>query len=285
MSKINNRRVERAKMSTAPMIYWDKKTIENIKRMALMPERADRVRLLFLLDASNFLRERIIDKAPSMEIGGKEINYAKKMMIGILEEQKEFDSVAMWLDGIERKVTEKNVSTLALYFRLVDTSPDWIKTMVANNPWPATLVPVIIGKKDAKIISRNIRDDEREYLEENILSRSRLIEKELDANGLNNAKISRGKNGVGTSAHDDIGYNVLRKETGFDGSKQQSHWRPAFMDLKKYIPILMKKVNGYMMSGNESLFNIPTQIKDIDMESFKRGEGFMKEIKALSPLT
>ncbi len=274
--------VPKAKVSTVPVIYWTADTIKNIGQMIQWPMRAEKARQLFLLDLSAFLVEKLEEKGGRIKFNDEEIDYEKNMHIGILEEEKGFDSVAMWLDEKKFKINEKTADNNALYFRVKDTSPDWVWALVENNPWPATMVPVPVSASDATVISRNIRKDERERLEASIMERKSDIEADFESKGMSVKIGSSVLHGI--DAYEDIGFNVLRKELGMDGTKQQAHWRPALKEMEKYVPELLRRVNEYMLTGNESLFNLPKDVESVDVKSFKSGEGFMKEIKAISPM-
>jgi hypothetical protein len=76
---------------------------------------------------------------------------------------------------------------------------------------------------------------------------------------------AQGVGGADLSVHDDLGYAVLQTEFGY-GRSQASHWRPAVRDLVTNMNALGEKFEKYLLTGNESLFEID---KDGDVSAGK----------------
>ena len=158
-----------------------------------------------------------------------------------------------------------------------------MEVLATYGPWPAFMVPVKVSKGDAVIISRKARQDEVEAFAERIYSRRGQIERKLRGAGAEDPQIESTENAVGVVVLEDVGYNVLRKEFGFDGEQQESHWRPALNVLKDEAPLVMKQMMGYLLTGHESVFQLSGDYAEISKSQFKQGVWFQNELAPFVP--
>jgi len=277
MSRV--RRFKRtAKASTIVQAVPSRATYKALKGTAKWKERFVEARMLFLLDVAGFMVRAIQEKAPDIRIGGDDVDYSEGLRIGILEEGDDENVIAIYMDGQKTKVTHSYAAKTVLYFQPIGGSPDWVRVLSVHGPWPAEMVPVKVGKDDAKIISRRARSDEIAALSSRLRENAVDIERQLLAQGASNPSVGDSNNGIGLSAHEDLGYNVLRVELGFGDEKQVAHWRPAFVETKKYASRCMSKVSEYIVSGDKLLFDLPQETGNINKTVLKNGSGFSKEI-------
>lgn len=241
------------------------------------PERLRNATTLLLMDVANYMVTELKRRAPEIFISGKKSDYAKDLRIGILESGEKRDVIAIYRGGVVSKMTEDSARGSVLYFIPKDGDPGWVRILMQYGPWPADIVPVHIPE-GVKIISRRARTDETKALYERINSQRNRIESDLRSAGADSPKIGITKNSIGLSVHEDLGHGVLRKEFGLDGEKQESHWRPVFVDTKKYAEKCMEKVIKYVKSGDENVFDLPTETDRIGESVIKEGSGFSKEI-------
>jgi hypothetical protein len=242
------------------------------------PERIREARRYFLLDIANYMRNELVLRKPTMRIGDKQWEYAKELIIGILEEARDSDSIAIYLKSEKEKIAQINMTSTLLYFSTKKDSPQWVSVLIKHGPWPAYLLPVKMKSKDALVISRIARDDEITVLDKEIMSNRVAIEQELEAAGLNVPVVGPSDNAVGLVANVDIGHQAARNEFGFLGKSQGAPWRTAFMETKKYAAQCMKKIATYIVNGDKNVFDLPSDIGKASKKVMKDGMGFYKEI-------
>jgi hypothetical protein len=264
--------------STIIQVGFDKKTIKLMHDIENeWTKRFEEARLFFLLDVGNYMYEEIKKRAPDIEIGGKNRKYAEDLRVGLLEEGEDEDVIAIYLDGEKAEITSDDKGRTVLYFKPHNGSPKWVSILMRYGPWPADMVPVKVEKNQSKVISRLARDDELKELSERLFRQRSKIELDLSKAGAKSPHVGYTDHGIGLMSHVDLGYNVLRKELGLDGQKQDPHWRPVFKDTKKYAKECMFKVIKYIETGNKNIFNLPKYDK-IGSSVIKDGYGFSKEI-------
>lgn len=242
------------------------------------PERICDARLFFLLDVANFMVEEIRKARVSLSVDGKDELYAEDLRIGILDEENNKSIIAIYIDGRTAEVTEKYATKTVLYFNSHTASPEWVSVLNRYGPWPSNMVPIEVNSTDARIISRLARRDEILALQEKIFINRNKIELDFLKAGSPKVDIGETTNGIGLKVFEDIGYNVLRKEFGFDGQKKIAHWRPAINKTKKYAIKCMSKVVEYIQTGDKNIFNLSSKSDKIGLSVIKSGEGFAKEI-------
>lgn len=270
-------------MATMPSVRLSEDSVRQLKDMEKWPHRIEKARSLFLLDVANFFKETLISIAPDVKIDGEDRNYAKDLRIAVLNHDRKSTTIALYLDGSQSVLTEKDLDTTVLYFRPTMNSPDWVQVLMMYGPWPANMVPVKLKRGDAKVIARRARGDEISIFAGRIdMDREEILNAFRNA-GATDVKIEASKYAEGSYVHDDIGFNVLRREFGWDGQRQVAHWRPAFKKTDQYIKKSMNKMVKYVITGNESVFDLPKEVGRVDMETFKLGEGFAKEIAPFAP--
>jgi len=250
--------------------------IEDMRKV--WPERIREARKYFLLDIANYMRNELILRKPTMRIEDKQWEYANELKIGILEETKDVDSIAIYLKSVKEKITKINMSRTLLYFSTKKDSPMWVSVLIKHGPWPAYLLPVKMKSKDALVISRIARDDEITVLDKEIMTKRVMIEQELEASGLNVPVVGPSDNAVGLIANVDIGHQAARNEFGFLGKSQGAPWRTAFIETKKYAAQCMKKIATYITNGDKNVFSLPDDIGKASKSVMKDGMGFYREI-------
>lgn len=242
------------------------------------PERACEARLYFLLDVADFMVNEIRKAKVSVSVDGEDKLYAEDLRIGILDDKNEESVVAIYLDGEKAEVTEEYATRTVLYFNSHMASPKWISVLNKYGPWPSNMVPIRVTSIHARIISRLARADELLALQEKMFINKERIELDFLKAGAPKVDIGETTNGIGLKVFEDLGYNVLRKEFGFDGQKKRAHWRPAIQKTKKYAVECMAKVVEYIQTGDKNVFNLSSESDNINLSVIKSGEGFAKEI-------
>lgn len=264
--------------STIIQVGFDRDTIKLMHDIENeWPKRINESILFFLLDVGNYMYEEVKKRAPDIEIGGKKRKYAEDLRVGLLEEGEGEDVIAIYLNGEKSEITSDDKGRTVLYFKPHNGSPKWVSVLMRYGPWPADMVPVKVEGDQAKVISRIARNDELNALSERLFRQRSKIELELSQDGARSPHVGYTEHGMGLMSHVDLGYNVLRKELGLDGQKQDSHWIPAFKETKKYAEKCMEKVIKYIETGNKNIFNLPVYDK-IGSSVIKDGYGFSKEI-------
>jgi hypothetical protein len=243
--------------------------------------RAEEAKMLFILDVSNFMLKEIQGNAPKISAAGGEMDYAKYLKVGIVDDGDVEDIVAIYMDGREVRVEEKELAMTVLYFNPKKGSPKWVSVLSKYGPWPAPLLPVKVTARDAETISRRARPDEVKALSDVLMQNKNKIEAELLAAGARSPSIDESENAVGLFVREDLGYNVLRRELGMDGEVQDAHWRPAFKATRKYAKKSLMKVAEYIRTGNKNVFDLLEKPGKIETSVVKEGEGFAKELDPL----
>lgn len=242
------------------------------------PERACEARLYFLLDVADYMVNEIQKAKVSISIDGEDKLYAEDLRIGILDDKNDESVIAIYLNGEKAEVTEEYATKTVLYFNSHMSSPKWVYVLNRYGPWPSNMVPINVTSTHAKIISRLAREDELLALQDRIFINKERIELDLLKAGAPKVDIGETTNGIGLKVFEDLGYNVLRKEFGFDGQKKRAHWRPAIEKTKKYAIKCMEKVVEYIQTGDKKIFNLSIESDKINSLVIKSGEGFAKEI-------
>ncbi len=202
---------------------------------------------------------------------------------------KKESSIALYFDSSKFKVSEKDEGKIALYFRPISGSPEWVGVLQRHGPWPTDMLPFHVHERQAKVVSRYAREDELNSLKGNLLHKRDIVEAELKMTKAPRSEIQGDEynassgNAVGIVANDDIGYNVLRTEFGYDGNKQVSHWRPALRELGDQIPSLMKKYLTYIQNGREDVFDIPVEVLKMTSADYNKGDYFAKALAPFAP--
>jgi hypothetical protein len=248
-----------------------------------IPNRLERGRELFLLELAGIIREEVQRKAPAVEIGDEKVDYAKELRIGLLSGVDDEEAVAIYFEGAAVVIPPGQVAKTVLFIRNMPGSPLWVGVLGRYSPWPADMLPVPMKPNEGKIISRKARIDEIRELSRRLYARRQEIENDLANAGAKNAKVEKTGFGTGIVVNEDIGYNVLRKEFGYDGGPQASHWRPALKAVKERIPEVAQKFIMYLTTGKESIFDLPNDIEDVSTSKFTEGEGFQKVLAPFAP--
>ena len=239
--------------------------------------------MLFLLAMANLVRKEIRKRAPKVQVGDEDMDYAKDLRIAIMSGMENADSVAIYFEHAEAELTEDRMGNTALFVRANSSSPEWVKVLVRFGPWPASMLPVQVKAHEGKIISRKARPDELKALSTRLYARRQEIERLLASTGADNPKVEQSSVAVGVVIREDVGYNVLRKEFGFDGDKQEAHWRPALKVLRDAIPFLIRRFNKYLMTGREHVFELPDEIFSLAAGRLQESEPFQKELAPFAP--
>lgn len=283
-SKYKYKKPRMSTVSSVPAIYFDRNSIRNMNELKFqMPKRLPRGRELFLLEIASILREEVKNKAPEVIIGGEEVDYAKDLRITILNGVDDMEAVAIYFDTVFVKLNNRNVDSTVLFISSIGGSPKWVSVLAKYGPWPANILPISVGKRDGRVVSRRARPDEMKALSERILGSRGEIENELRGAGAPQYVIGNPGHGVGMAVNEDIGFNVLRVEFGYNGEAQRSHWRPALKAVKDRIPKVGDKFIKYIMTGKESIFDLPKDIEDVNKAKIMEGAKFTKTIAPFAP--
>lgn len=226
-------------------------------------ERVERGRVLFLVEMASYLRRSIQKGAPTIKVGDQDLDYAKGLKIAIIDGVDDMDALSIYHDEVVAKMSDDKLAQSALFFRKHGSSPGWVDTLIAYGPWPAYLVPVKVSQREAKIISRNARQDELQALESRIYQNRAVIAEELNRLGASGVELRPNRMAAGVEVHEDIGYNVIRVELGYEGEKMVAHWRPALRATANRGGEVLRKLFLYLKNGNESVFDLPDDAEEM----------------------
>ncbi len=265
-----------------PAIFPTRRTVDVVNEMQKWKQRVTRGQELYLLEMARILREKLRNSAPDIKVGDKMVDYAKELRIAIADGIEENGAVCVYFENAEVELTVDRLGETALFFRKISSSPDWVDVLIKYGPWPAEMIPVAVKNTHAKVIARKARQDELQALSNRIYFRRQEIESLLSRAGASNPRVEKTENGVGVVVKEDVGYNVLRKEFGFDGEKQEAHWRPAIKALGEASQMVMRKLDRYILTGRESVFELPEDYGEISNAQFQKGSAFQKELAPFS---
>lgn len=274
--KFKRKKPKTSHISFTPAIYLTNKTAKVMTDIRNnWPKRVEEGRKIFLVQLSDYVRNEIVKKAP--EINGQ--NYARDLKIGFVSGVDDNDVVAIYFDDVSRKFKVDEKKNVVLMIGAHNKSPKYVYVLEDYGPWPSHILPIRLEEGDAKIVARNVRNDEMRSLESRIFSNKIEIENKLRAAGAKEVKIVVSKNAEGIEVHDDVGYTVLRKEFGFDG-QQEPHWRPALKKIKTIVKKLLDNYLYYIMTGRVA--EIP-DVDDISKNVLKKGEWFQNKLTPFLP--
>jgi hypothetical protein len=265
-------------MSTMPVIYLERSAVESFNMVAEMTGRMERGRELFLLEIAGIVIKGVKSKGVKVKIGNEDVDYAKDLRIAIVDGVSDYESVAIYFENSSVKLEAERLADTVLFVRALPSSPKWVDALIRFGPWPAELLPVHVMEKDAKLISRKARQDEIRAFADRIYDRRQEIERLLMSAGAKDPSIDSNDNAKGTIVNEDVGYNVIRKEFGFDGEGQEAHWRPALNMLEQELPLVMQKFIDYLETGRETVFDIPDKYGEISKSAVMEGMAFQKEL-------
>lgn len=277
-------------VSPVPAIFMTRKHIKMYNEMVLDAlDRADWGMMLFLLEAANIVKKKVQQLAPDLIVGKEKVAYADDLRIALLHVKKGNVAVAIYLDSKSFKVSEKDVEKIALFFQPMHGSPEWVDVLRQYGPWPSDMLPFYVPDRKARVISRRARKDEITALKNRILKQRKQIQRALKASKAPSYEIQEdgynatSGNAVGIVAREDMGYNVLRAEFGYDGESQNAHWRPALRALDDEVPNLMRKYIEYVENGRESAFDIPSEVLEMTSAQYRKGDAFARALAPYAP--
>lgn len=247
-------------------------SLKAMNEMLLWPDRVRTGRRLFMLAMAARCRDKVRALAP--KIDGED--YARDLRVGFVSGVDSDSMVAIYFEDKKRRLREKDAADAVLIVSALSNSPKFVFVLQQYGPWPASMLPVKLEPEEAKVIRRNVREDELNGIRRRILEKRIVIETELRNAGAPKVNIADGDNHVGLEAHDDIGFAVLRKEFGFHG-KQESHWRPAIRSLKAEMPRLLAIFLEYIKTGKSELFD-GEEDEPITAKKYSSGVGFQAKI-------
>jgi len=248
------------------------------------PQRMEKGRELFLLAMAEQVRSEVQRFAPEIKFGESEIPYAQDLRIAIVDgADNDMESVAIYFEGKEVALTAETADGKALFFRPKQGSPKWVDVLMMYGPWPSYMVPVDVKEGDAVVVSRNARPDELNRLADRIYVRRGGIESALRKAGAAKVTIDKTDKAVGIVVNEDVGYNILKVEFGYDDSKSVAHWRPALKSIKEKVPGLMNRYIKYLITGKETVFALPGDVGKIGQMKLSKSDKFMKTLAPFAP--
>lgn len=270
--------------STVPVVFMQRDAIQLMNDLqTVIPERVNMARELFLLELAWKLRSRLLKLAPDVPVGGMEYDYAQDLRIAIVDGVADEDAVAIYFDGRTAKLPPQRVGSTALFFRARSTSPDWVGSLMRWGPWPAAWVPMKVTGAQAAVVARAARPNEIKALEERLYRYRTEVERDFADNGAPRVHIGPSDYAAGMEVQEDIGFNVLRTEFGYDGRKQVAHWRPALKQLMGDVPEVLRKVQRYIESGHEGIFDLPPEHGEISERQLRKWGWFQRELAPFAP--
>jgi hypothetical protein len=270
--------------STVPAIYGLREYVDTMNTLTHeIPERLVRGRTLFLLSVADSVRKAVMSRAPDIEMGNKMFPYAEHLRIGIVDGVSDEEAVAIYFENQSLVLDATSMDGKALYFQPTARSPAWVNVLMIYGPWPSHMVPVPSEGLNARVISRNAREDELKALWDRIYARRGQIETDLRRAGAANVRIDKTSNAVGIVVREDVGYNILRSEFGYNDSKQVAHWRPALKGIEDLMPDLMKRYFKYLETGREAVFDLPKDVDNVRAETLNKGAKFARILAPFAP--
>lgn len=277
-------------VSPVPAIFMTRKHVKMYNEMVQTAlDRAEWGLMLFVLAAAEIVKTKVQQLAPDIRVGKESMPYAEDLRIALLNVDKGNVAVAIYLDSKSFKVSEKDVEKIALFFQPLHGSPEWVGVLQQYGPWPSDMLPFYVPEGKARIISRRARKDELTALKKRILKKRKTIQRALRSTKAPSYEVqdegynATSGNAVGIVADEDIGYNVLRSEFGYDGDTQNAHWRPALRDLDDKVPDLMRKYIEYVEHGREEVFDVPRDVLEITSAQYRKGDAFAKVLAPYAP--
>lgn len=278
------RKPKMSTVSTVPAIYGLREYVNTMNLLTKeMPKRLEKGRLLFLLSVVGVVRDEVVRLAPEIEVGNKMLPYAEYLRIGIVDGTSDEQAVAIYFENDKLVLDTDTMDGKALYFQATERSPKWVNVLMVYGPWPSHMVPVPSAELHARVISRNAREDELKALADRIYVRRGDIESDLRRAGATDVRIDKTSNAVGIVVHEDVGYNILRTEFGYNGTQQVAHWRPALRKIKEEMPRLMQNYLNYLKTGRESAFDLPKNVQDVKAQVLDKGAQFAKTLAPFAP--
>jgi hypothetical protein len=270
--------------STTPSIYGLREYVKTMNTLVNeMPKRIDRGRRLFLISMADFVRRTVQKLAPEIDVGGEPFPYAKHLRLALVEGVRDQDAVAIFFENQAMVLNQENMEGQALFFQPTRESPKWVNVLMLYGPWPSTMVPVPTDGLKARVVSRKARTDELKGLSDRLYARRGEIESSLRRAGAPAVKIEKTAHAVGIVVHEDVGYNILRAEFGYDGGMRVAHWRPALQEIKEAMPALMRRYLKYLQTGRETVFDLPKDLGGVTAAELNKGAEFAKALAPFSP--
>lgn len=243
-----------ATMGFAPVFYWTMDGARKANEFMKVSDREERGRELVALEAAQILRDAIQRNAPNID--GKD--YAKDLEIVLVKdgEGKCTEGAAVVHPAETRSLDSEDHDT-ALYISPKSNSPEYVSVLKKYGPWPAALLPVKLGRNEARVIARRVTQSEIQKLTRRIMSKRGKIETDLARAGLSDVDLTQANQGLDTLVHRDLGFEVLRYEFGIQ-QKQIKHWQPGLKDVQKRMGELARKFGEYVSTGREGVFSPPS---------------------------
>tara|TARA_Y100000310_G_scaffold23414_4_gene22455 strand:+ start:2739 stop:3500 length:762 start_codon:yes stop_codon:yes gene_type:complete len=228
-------------------MWFDRKSLREIQAFReKVPKRVKRLQHLVLLELVGLFLKRLKDLAP--EVGER---YPGGLELAVVKGIRGLESVCVvYLPREQKMVLDKNE---VVFVVPRDEATRSIEVLSKHHPWPHDLLPFQPEKSEATLVSRSATPQEAEIARQRILRSRQVIDAQLRAVG---APGSIGERRGDLSASEDVGFQVLRKETGAMEAPHP-HWVPALKALRSDIRSLEAKAGAYLRDGREHRFNIP----------------------------
>lgn len=227
--------------------------------------------------ATVLYREVVGANAKVMGKRRKPQSYAKKLKVALVEGSPADAMAAVYLERDHDELKVEDLMRLALIIKPTAQASAWVQEIAAMGPFPADLLPAPIPRREATVIARSVRPDEAQRLRDHLLDNRAELSTRLRKAQAPNSALTSGTKGIGTRVYIDIAWEVLRAEFGFDGRKQDAHWRPAITAMVDHIPKAMDHFAQYLVDGDEAVFDT---IKDGDIrwKAVQNGVRFQREL-------
>jgi len=275
------------KASSIPRMYFTSKSARQLQRFTDgLSRRIVEGRVFFIVELASFMRDQVMALAPEIKVGDEEIAYAHDLKIAMIDGVDDADAVAIYHKGYTKKLEVEDLQNMILFIRPHASSPPWVHVLAIYGPWPGYLLPVNLGQKDARIISRTVRQDELAALERRIFEAKDQITSELLA--AKSPGVSWGKNerAAGLKVHEDLAFDVLRAEFGYGEKAGKTAWRPAIRATVNRVPFVLNKYLEYMAEGKNN-FDLPSDasqmITRVEAQRLASSGHFMQELAPFIP--
>ena len=268
----------KASISTMPFIGFTRDSIRRLKKFsASYAQRIEKGRSLFLLSAATQIMKYLNANAPRVD----GYDYVRDLRIGLLDDADGEEAVVIYLEKDKREFKPEESSTSVMFVIPYSNSPDYMRVLADYNPWPAELIPIKIKSSDGKVVIRKGTAREVATLKRELLKHKSKIETRLAVAGIPGVDIRAGDRSSGTEVHDDIAYAILRLEFGF-GGRQKAHWRPAIKNMLDNRESLYRQYEQYVLTGKESVFDLPGNMSDVNIGILKKGKYFQDKLAGIA---
>lgn len=259
-------------ISPLPQYTWDRRTQKLLEEMQKKwPDRVERGMELMLLATGVRLVAYVKQADPRID----GINY-DNLRVVTAPDVSEWKVAAVVMEDKEDPLDDEEINSTVLYISPSKSAPQVVRFLASFNPWPARLltVPIIAGQ--GEVVARLVTLGEVNRRERQILAQKNRIESSLRRMGAR-VRIQQSDAQVGANVKRDLAFKVLRHEFGVM-AQQRAHWRPATRRVVDDLGELADALVQFIITGRESVFDTPSQRREVSIKDLKALEPFQERI-------